>query len=645
MKLFSKTLIILSVFIFGFTAVYGQTDLESKRSKSMVTIEGLSYYIHFVTDNQTLSDINKIYNIPVEIIIAENPTASKGIFSGMTLKIPYVNVNESFKKEDRIYIIVKPKETLFSLSRQYQVSVDQIKKANNLTENALNINQYLVIPILQDKIDAKYIYHTIRPNESLDDLQTKFGVKGKTIKKLNKDIIKEHGYKAGIVLRIPLTEEMEQSIKDDAAARVDTNVLADSVELVKIPDGCIDDKLLANNAEYKVVVFMPFYLDSNFPSDTVVVDPDNPNDPKVFGKYEINRRSEIFLDFYKGFLLSVNNMRKQGMKVNIQVYDTSKGEAALYDFMHTNDFTDVSLFVGPVDNDNLDVVAEFANFYEINLISPFRELSPKLGSSQFFFQVKNDDNYTDKAFANLLNEYKGKDVFVVYDSVADSVIIKKMKLVKPNYVYDTLNINALGVDSTIATTTFPEYRVRYLDYANYKQTKADTIHPLEALLVPYLENIVFVPSTNPGFVSEIVSKYSSFNAFNHPTKLVGPSNWLFQKAFKSFDVNLLYILEYRTLISNYIDYEKPDVKSFVYDYRGFFKEEPTKFAFHGYDVGVYFLNAIYNYGKDFASCLPDNDAVLLRNKFNFIKNDSLPGYVNVGLFDLRYQKDYTILNK
>lgn len=81
-----KIRILLLVFLLlGSTGIYAQ---EKTMSKNIVTVNGKKYYMHKVAHAQSLFGISKIYGVDVNIIIAENPSAKKGIITGQELKIP-----------------------------------------------------------------------------------------------------------------------------------------------------------------------------------------------------------------------------------------------------------------------------------------------------------------------------------------------------------------------------------------------------------------------------------------------------------------------------------------------------------------------------------------------------------------------------
>ena len=118
-----------------------------KDSIGMETINGKQFVVHKVGAGETLYAISKRYGVTVEKILEQNPTADAGLEIDQVLKVPYVpraaKKNTSSGAGDKH--IVAEKETLFSISRQYGVSVDDIKQWNNLTDNALALGQELII--------------------------------------------------------------------------------------------------------------------------------------------------------------------------------------------------------------------------------------------------------------------------------------------------------------------------------------------------------------------------------------------------------------------------------------------------------------------------------------------------------------------
>lgn len=124
-----------------------------KKSKKTEIIEGKKYYIHTIEKGQTLYAISKAYDLTVNDILLENPDAMNGIKPGQTLKIPFdkkasittVVVPDTSKK----FIIhkVEPQQTVYSISKKYNVTELQIYDLNPEARFGLKIGQDLKIPL------------------------------------------------------------------------------------------------------------------------------------------------------------------------------------------------------------------------------------------------------------------------------------------------------------------------------------------------------------------------------------------------------------------------------------------------------------------------------------------------------------------
>jgi LysM repeat protein len=126
-------------------------EFQVHRSEDKIILEGKIYYIHFVKDKETLYGISKAYNVSEKVIASENPDVFAGLRTGMILKIPAEPiVDESAKvrdTKDYLYHVVREGETLYFLSRKYGIDVLEIEKANpEVTVSDLQVNQVIKIP-------------------------------------------------------------------------------------------------------------------------------------------------------------------------------------------------------------------------------------------------------------------------------------------------------------------------------------------------------------------------------------------------------------------------------------------------------------------------------------------------------------------
>ena len=109
-----------------------------------------NYTQYKVTKGETVSEIATKYNVTPYDIYQLNPDAQKGIQENDLILIPASaiktaeNVTEKEKPKvstNRTHI-TKPKETLFSISRDYNVNVEDLKSLNaSILTNGLKIGQ------------------------------------------------------------------------------------------------------------------------------------------------------------------------------------------------------------------------------------------------------------------------------------------------------------------------------------------------------------------------------------------------------------------------------------------------------------------------------------------------------------------------
>jgi LysM repeat protein len=121
--------------------------------KSDVSISGDTIF-HKVVKKETLYSLSKKYGLGIDQILKINPIVEKeGLETGMTVKIPYksgksIETEELEKpREDSLRLhVVQPKETLFSLSKEYGVSIDSIQIINDGLQEGLKVGTTIRIP-------------------------------------------------------------------------------------------------------------------------------------------------------------------------------------------------------------------------------------------------------------------------------------------------------------------------------------------------------------------------------------------------------------------------------------------------------------------------------------------------------------------
>ena len=128
---------------------------------------------YIVKKGDTLYSIAGKYNTSVDEIKAFNNLTSNQISIGQLLKIPS-NTNATY--------IVKRGDTLYSIANKYNTTIDKIKTLNNLTTNTISIGQTLLLPP-KEAITNKT--HTVKSGETIYSIARLYNTTIDDIKKLN----------------------------------------------------------------------------------------------------------------------------------------------------------------------------------------------------------------------------------------------------------------------------------------------------------------------------------------------------------------------------------------------------------------------------------------------------------------------------
>jgi LysM repeat protein len=165
-------------------------------SLRMETINGKRFIIHSIDEKETLYAISRRYGVPITSILEANPTADGGLAVGQLLKVPYVPQAPKSKPVQTTSGDIKHKvtagETLFSLSRQYEVTVDDIKSWNNLRDNSLSLGQELIFKKKSSTTIAEVpatkslkAVHTVAAGETLYSIARQYNVQVQQLKDWN----------------------------------------------------------------------------------------------------------------------------------------------------------------------------------------------------------------------------------------------------------------------------------------------------------------------------------------------------------------------------------------------------------------------------------------------------------------------------
>jgi LysM repeat protein len=162
---------------------------------------------HKIQKGETAYFIAQKYKVSVEEIYKLNPESQNGIKDSQIIKIP-VHSSEKTNSDQQITHIVGEKETLYGLSKQYHVSVEAIQNANQaILVNGLQVGQELNIPNSSnlsktETTGSSKMTHQVVAKESLFSIARQYNVSVQDLENLNKDIL-VNGLQIGQTIAIP----------------------------------------------------------------------------------------------------------------------------------------------------------------------------------------------------------------------------------------------------------------------------------------------------------------------------------------------------------------------------------------------------------------------------------------------------------
>jgi LysM repeat protein len=176
-----RFLVPLTAFCFVGLTAQGSALTDSLR---MEYREAESFVIHQVEPKETLYSLSRRYGVTLADIIKYNPGAQDGLDIGQVLSIPYS------KENVKVTHVVGEGETLYAISRKYNVDIEKIREWNNLNTNDLKLGQLLnIYPATESEqpkvqpIEGKT--HLVSAGETLFAISKKYDVSIRKLRKWN----------------------------------------------------------------------------------------------------------------------------------------------------------------------------------------------------------------------------------------------------------------------------------------------------------------------------------------------------------------------------------------------------------------------------------------------------------------------------
>lgn len=620
-----------------------ESSTSVKLSADKVKIDGKYYFIHIVHQGETLFSISKAYNVSQIEVAIENPDIYLGLQVHQALKIPIKNeqISQGDEDENYIYHVVRRRQTLTDLTRKYNVKLQEILAANPGMGTDIIVNQVVLIPKkrlstigIADADDAnRFIYHEVKPREGFYSLKRQYGVTEEVIRRFNPNIGVD-GLKLGMVLRIPkdlsdttltLQTERYQEVtnENDIVAHEDAptstiHVVCDTFQYNRWRD------------VFNIALLLPFSQatdEQTIDSIQIEIGLDGVTQNPSQEKERISAQTANFLDFYQGVLIALDTLKEMGISLNLSVYNTEKSTEKALELTKEKGLADAHLIIGPAYPECLQPIAKFALEQRINIVSPLSRNNFLLDQNPYLFQVNPSFITQMEEFISKIDFCSGQNIVLMHE--ADTLNTGMVNSFK-----DMIS-NQINACSSSRLIHFKE--VTYKAGSSAPEVQERISHSL----VHDRENLIIVPSNNETFVSDLLGNLHTLSTiYKYPISTYGFPSW---QRFRNVQVDYYYQLQLHLFSPFFVNYYSSAVKTFVSKYRDTFRAEPTQYSFQGYDVTIYFITAMRDYGIDFQFCLPNHKTNLLQSKFGFKRVNSLGGFENRLVHIMRYTPEYEIV--
>lgn len=581
-KIFLKTILFSGLILGSILSVSSQVPVTTSQNK--VVIEGKVYFLHVVKPGQTLYSISRAYLVPEADVIRENPGSDAGLQIGQVLKIPVSDVKE-----------ILPAET-------------------TVTPEGENLS------------------HTVSAGETVFSIAKKYGLTIEDVEKSNPSIVNNQ-ISVGQVLLIPRKKTTVQTIDfiTHKVRRKETiygiaRMHSISEETLKEYNPELDRKLprpgqtlripvIHKQEQAAIIIPVQEKLDTIIPGFKVLAY----DTLKIAGNYsyyldslpEIDRRSlniAYLLPFsYKPFVPAPPDVEKPKDKDNrTNPVPEENPNDQMLSSRNFLEFLEGSLLaIDSLKNVGVDVNVYIYDTHKSPEItraiinsSDFRKMDLIIGPF-YSYNVEIVSEYAKRNHIPLISPLSGDDNLVAsnpfmfqlnpgykaeFDRMADYVSRFHDKNIVLLHGADSSQLQQYAflkneMSIRLASATSPDtQRVTELVYDYNK--KENLIHELQKVLSRDKENLLVIPETSEAFVTTVVTQLY-FQLKNYRIEVVGMPHW---NAFQNIDFIYFHKLALTFFTPYYFSYDSANIKHFLKDYRNTYYSEPVTLTKKG---GVY----------------------------------------------------------
>ncbi len=540
---------ILLTFLFIFTLLGSNLNAQDYTStpvtisKEKVRIDGKLYYSHIVLERQTLYSIAKTYNVTIDQIYEVNPNVKElGLQKNSIILIPYVKGDE----------------------------VKAVQEESEETDVVVQTS-----PGTKENVFRKAITHIVKWFEDIESIAKTYAVTVEDIMKANN--LKDRKLSRRQKLYIPSEEELAQAKKEEKQELQDTTkVVFPSLDEILKP-------AFESKNEVTAALILPYK------SNTSSVSRNN-------------------MDMLCGAMLAAYELGKQGIKLDLKTYDSS-AESIRKDMIKSCDF-----IIGPMFSEQIQAI--YSKYPEVcPIISPLHPMTEALALDYVNFIHAPTPQKV---------QYEDMIVWAMEEMQTNDKLIVISEKTGGQDIYKTI------------TSTLDKNNIKYSKYS-YSILESRAIEEsLKTLFTQIGTNRVIVASESEAFVNDAVKNINILSEKHYDIALYGPSKI---RAFETVNIANYHNTNLHLVSSFDINYDSEEVKDFLLKYRALYNTEPSQFAFQGYDLIIYFTSLCAKYGDSWIDYVELDNRKLLQTNFSFEKVEN-GGYINVGTKRSIFEKNF-----
>ncbi len=626
----------------------------------IVTVDGQSYYKYKVQPGEGLYAVSRIFSISVADLLRYNPGSNSGLQNGQELLIPVTQVsgrissdaapqdisrndptdqNTSFK-----HTVVKG-ETVYSISKMYHTTVDQIIRLNPGAADGIAIGSVLTIPqrrVISSEKEENYRYHTILPKETLYSVAKTYRLKPEDVVRANVGLSVE-SFQIGKTIRIPFFESYEvvKPFEKQTANIIHTvqrgETLYSIARKYDVEVSTLEqmNPMLAGGLKPNMELIVAVAR-----SKVDNLDPREENQAnRLLTKQSPSQRVDMmkvglllpFLDqtsrghlrlqeYYEGFLLAVNEMKERGANFELYVFEIGKGNdiGKLESLLGTLEMQSLNLIIGGVNDAQIKVLSDFSRSHNIKYVVPFSQSNEEVLNNGFMFQVNPMSSLVfTKTVTYFTQKFRNANIIFVEgggDPQKEFVTLLQSSLKQQGIPFKTI------AEAGLLTTSS------------------------ENVLRIGQENLILPLSSDAATLRKVTSELKKVHEATPEivTHLFGHPDWQTYGELKD------ELTQFGTYFYTpfFVDQQSYQAKRFMDEFKRWYGREPMEtypsYGMWGYDTALYFLTALQRNGLNFEQKINDVDVSTIQFPYYFERLNNWGGLINGALYLVHYDQNGSI---